>query len=257
MLARSRVWVVFLFCLNCLALRADEASLTEGVYAEINTPRGAILAKLFYDRALLTTANFVGLAEGTLGPKKGTPFFDGLTFHRVVPNFVVQGGDAHVNGEGGPGYLFSDEFRPGLRHNSVGMLSMANDGPDTNGSQFFITLRDVNRLNYLHSVFGRVVRGLETLPLIKQGDTMTVKILRVGPAAEAFKVDQSLFDKLAAQVKKYTAEKEPGPTAHFNDPDQLLPTDVPRARNFNFKLANYKRTTGLKISTGLYAKSPP
>jgi len=226
-------------------------TLPEGLYAEIVTSRGIITAELFYTKAPLTVANFVGLAEGTLGPKKGTPFFNGLKFHRVVPNFVVQGGDPLGTGEGDPGYSFPDEFVPGLRHDSAGVLSMANSGPDTNGSQFFITLREVNRLNYLHSVFGRVVRGLEVLPLIQKDDVMTaVNIRRIGAAAQAFRTDQAAFDRLAATAKRAVVP-------HFEDPDQLLPTDPPRALGFQRKLANYERATGVKIYGRVFAKFTP
>jgi cyclophilin family peptidyl-prolyl cis-trans isomerase len=225
--------------------------IPDGLYAEIVTPRGLITAELFYQRAPLTVTNFVGLAEGALGPKKGTPFFNGLKFHRVVPNFVVQGGDPLGTGEGDPGYSFPDEFVPGLRHDAAGVLSMANSGPDTNGSQFFITLREVNRLNYLHSVFGRVVRGLDVLPLIQQNDVMTaVNIRRVGAAAQAFRADQAAFDRLAAAAKKDVVP-------HFEDPDQLLPTDPPRALGFQRKLANYERATGQKIYARVVAKFTP
>jgi cyclophilin family peptidyl-prolyl cis-trans isomerase len=233
-------------------------TLPDGLYAEIVTPSGLVTAELFYTKAPLTVANFVGLAEGTLGPKKGTPFFNGLKFHRVVPNFVVQGGDPLGTGEGGPGYSFPDEFGPGLRHDAAGVLSMANDGPDTNGSQFFITLREVNRLNYLHSVFGRVVRGLEVLPLIQQNDVMTaVNIRRIGPAAAGFRADQTAFDALAAKTKKYTAAPGPGPAANFDDPDKLLPVEPPRALAYQRKLANFERATGVKIYARVAAKFTP
>lgn len=232
--------------------------LPDGLYAEIVTPRGIITAELYYTKAPLTVTNFVGLAEGTLGPKKGTPFFNGLKFHRVVPNFVVQGGDPLGTGEGDPGYSFPDEFVPGLHHDAAGVLSMANSGPDTNGSQFFLTLREVNRLNYLHSVFGRVVRGLEVLPLIQQDDVMTaVNIHRIGPAAAGFSADQAAFDQLLAKAKKYSAPAEPGPTTYFDDPDKLLPTEPPRALGFQHKLANYERATGMKIYGRVVAKFTP
>ena len=225
--------------------------LPDGLYAEIVTPRGIITAELFYTKAPLTVTNFVGLAEGTLGPKKGTPFFNGLKFHRVVPNFVVQGGDPLNTGEGDAGYSFPDEFVPGLHHDAAGVLSMANAGPDTNGSQFFITLREVNRLNYLHSVFGRVVRGLDVLPLIQKDDVMSaVNIRRIGPAAEAFHADQAAFDRLAGAAKRAIVPL-------FDDPESLLPTEPPRARGFQNKLANYERATGTKIYGRVVSKFTP
>src|SRR5688572_4700551 len=191
---------------------ADQAgkhpgTLADGLYAEFTTSRGAFTCELYFEKVPLTVASFVGLAEGTLGPAPRKPFFDTLTFHRVVPDFVVQGGDPTGTGDGGPGYTFPDEFVAGLRHDAAGVLSMANDGPDTNGSQFFLTLRETNRLNYLHSVFGRVVRGLEVLPLIQQGDTMTIKIVRVGESAKAFRTDEAAFSALQAKAKKYRSEE--------------------------------------------------
>ncbi len=230
---------------------AAPQKIPDGLYADIVTPRGTITAELFYTKAPLTVTNFVGLAEGLLGPKKGAPFFNGLKFHRVVPNFVVQGGDPLGTGEGDPGYSFPDEFVPGLRHDATGILSMANSGPDTNGSQFFITLREVNRLNYLHSVFGRVIHGLEVLPLIQKDDVITaVVIRRIGTAAEAFPDDQAAFDRLAAAAKRAVVPL-------FDDPEQLLPTEPPRARAFSTKLANYDRATGMKIYARVFSKFTP
>jgi cyclophilin family peptidyl-prolyl cis-trans isomerase len=242
----------------CTFLRAADpaAPLPDGIFAEIATPRGAVVCELFFQKTPLTVASFVGLAEGTLGPAPRKPYYEGLTFHRVVPDFVVQGGDPTGTGEGGPGYRFPDEFVPGLRHEAIGVLSMANGGPDTNGSQFFITLRETNRLNYLHSVFGRVVRGIDVLPQIKQGDTFSVKIHRNGATAKAFKADEAALAALVAKTKKYAAATEPGPEAHFDDPTKILPTEPPRAKNFNYKLANVERATGLKIVGRMVAKSP-
>lgn len=238
-------------------LHAADDALPDGLFAEITTPRGVITAELFFEKAPLTVTNFVGLAEGSLGSAKPAPFFDGLTFHRIVPGFVVQGGDPLGNGDGGPGRLFPDEFVPGLRHGEAGILSMANSGPDTNGSQFFITLAPVTRLNYLHSVFGRTVRGVEVLPKIVAGDKMTVKILRRGTAARAFRADETAFAGLLGKAKSYSGAKTPGPAAHVNDPDHLLPTEPPRATAFNYKLANFERTTGVRIVARFFAKSPP
>ncbi len=240
-----------------LALAAfGQEPLPDGLYAEITTPKGVITCELESAKAPMTVANFVGLAEGTLGATPGKPFFDGLTFHRVVPGFVIQGGDPLGTGEGGPGYSFPDEFVPGLGHDSPGALSMANDGPDTNGSQFFITLASVERLDFLHSVFGHVVRGADVPPRIAQGDVMHVKILRIGAAARGFKADQASFAALVSKAPKYTAEKLPGPKAHFDDPNKLLPSDPPRAANFNFKLGNFQRATGVQVFARVFAKSP-
>ena len=242
---RALALTLLLVLAPAFARAATPTPLKDGLYAHIGTPQGTITCELFYQKTPLTVASFVGLAEGKLGPAPRKPFFDGLTFHRVVPDFVIQGGDPTATGDGGPGYSFPDEFVPGLRHDAAGMLSMANDGPDTNGSQFFLTLRETNRLNYLHSVFGRVVQGLDVLPRIKQGDKMTVKIERIGAAAQAFRVDEAAFEALKAKTKKYQGAPEPGPIAHFDDPGKILPTEPPRAKNFNFKLANLERATGL------------
>ena len=233
-------------------------ALPDGLYAEFATPRGNFTCELFYQSAPLTVVNFSGLAEGKLGPEPRKPFYDGIKFHRVVPNFVVQGGDPQGNGEGGPGYEFPDEFTPGLRHDDSGILSMANAGPDTNGSQFFLTLKPVNRLNYLHNVFGRTVRGREVLPMIQQDDPiLSVRILRIGDVAQAFHIDQTAFDTLQAAAKPYAASVVPGAEAHFYDPDALLPTEPPRAFYFNFQLANFERATGIKIMARLFAKFTP
>ena len=228
------------------------------VYAEIETSKGLVEAELDFQRAPLTTLNFVGLAEGTLpfqNRPAGKPFFDGLTFHRVVKDFVIQGGDPvsadpavppDKLGDGGPGYTVPDEFSPFLRHDAAGVLSMANDGPDTNGSQFFITLREVNRLNYLHSVFGQVVRGLDVVNAIKPGDKIVhVTIRRVGREAEAFRADATKFESLKQRVLE---KRRPVPNGfvYLEDGTKQLPDF--RVKNFNYKLANYERTTGHRVA---------
>lgn len=182
------------------AASAESETLPAGIYARFETAHGTIIAELFARETPLTVANFVGLAEGTItseGRPAGQPFFDGLTFHRVVDGFVVQGGDPLGTGEGGPGYTFQDEFTPQLKHDSAGVLAMANDGPNTNGSQFYFTLNATNRLDYKHAVFGRVVQGFDVLALIRAGDVMNrVRILRSGPEAEVFRPDDSMFVRL-------------------------------------------------------------
>jgi cyclophilin family peptidyl-prolyl cis-trans isomerase len=254
------LWYFAVVVLSLSRAAESPATLPDGLYAEFITPGGTVVCELFFTKTPLTVASFVGLAEGTLGPTPRKPFFEGVKFHRVVPDFVVQGGDPEGTGKGGPGYKFPDEFVPELRHDAAGVLSMANDGPDTNGSQFFLTLRETNRLNYLHSVFGRVVRGLEVLPKIQQGDTMNVKIRRIGAAADAFRVDESVFKAVVEKTKKYgdlaSAQREPGATAHFDDAGKLLPAEPPRAKAFNYKLANFERATGVRIVGRMLAKSP-
>jgi len=229
---------------------ADLLALPDGLYAKITTPRGIITARLFDQDAPLTVTNFVGLAEGTLGPNPGKPFYDGLTFHRVVPGFVIQGGDPLGTGEGDPGYEFPDEFSPKLRHDSIGVLSMANSGPDTNGCQFFITLDAENQLNYMHSVFGKVVSGLEVLPQVQQGDKMEVKILRLGGAAKAFRTDQAAFNELVAKAPRAAFP-------HFSDEEGILPTEPPREKGFNNKLSNFERFTGVKIYARVFETFHP
>lgn len=239
-----------LLMVSATDLGAAEDPLPDGLYARIGTPRGVIVAELFFERTPLTVASFTGLAEGTLGEEPGLPYFDGLTFHRVVPDFVVQGGDPLGTGQGGPGYQFPDEFVPGLRHDGIGVLSMANSGPDTNGSQFFITLSEINRLNYLHTVFGRVIRGLEVLPLIEQGDVMHVRIIRQGARARAFRTDADSFAQLVAQTPRAV------PPA-FDDPDGLLSAEPTRARSYNQKLSNLARFTGVKIYARVQTRLHP
>lgn len=134
-------------------------------YAVFDTTEGQFKAKLFADKAPNTVQNFVDLAEGN---KTGTPFYDGLVFHRVIPNFMIQGGCPEGTGRGGPGYRFADEFHPTLKHERKGMLSMANAGPNTNGSQFFITVAPTPWLDQKHSIFGEVVEGYDVVEKISQ-----------------------------------------------------------------------------------------
>ena len=142
--------------------------MTPGLYARFATSQGDFTVRLFEDRAPKTVANFVGLAEGTKDPATGKPgqvkpFYDGQIFHRVIDGFMIQGGDPLGNGRGGPGYTFADEFDPKLVFDRPGLLAMANRGPGTNGSQFFITLDATTWLNNKHTIFGEVVEGLDVV----------------------------------------------------------------------------------------------
>ena len=182
----------------------------EGLYAVIETKRGAITVKLEFEKAPMTVANFVGLAEGTVenAPRNGKPFFDGLTFHRVVPGFVIQGGCPNGTGTGGPGYRFPDEIDETLRHDAPGVLSMANAGPHTNGSQFFITMDATPHLDGVHTVFGRVVDGMDVIGKIKAGDKIEkVTVIRNGKAAESFDTSNEAFRRLVAGAMQAEADR--------------------------------------------------
>jgi peptidyl-prolyl cis-trans isomerase A (cyclophilin A) len=148
------------------------------LYAHFDTTHGTFTVELFESQAPKTVANFVGLAEGSkewrhpkTGEKSRQPFYDGIIFHRIIGGFVIQGGDPLGQGHGGPGYQFEDEFHPDLRHDRVGVLSMANAGPNTNGSQFFITLGPTPHLDRRHSIFGAVTKGLDVVEAIGQVET--------------------------------------------------------------------------------------
>ncbi len=185
--------------------------MKDGLYAVLKTKKGNITLELEYRKTPMTVCNFVGLATGVLNLENpGKPFYDGLTFHRVIDNFMIQGGCPKGNGTGGPGYRFPDEFDPSLKHTGPGILSMANAGPGTNGSQFFITHVETPWLDGKHTVFGHVVEGQNVVNRIKQGDRIdSVEILRVGADAEAFDVSKESFTKYVQEAEeKVTKARE-------------------------------------------------
>ena len=183
---------------------------SEGLFAILETKKGSITVKLEFEKVPMTVANFVGLAEGSIEntARSGKPFFDGLTFHRVVPGFVIQGGCPNGTGAGGPGYRFPDEIDETLRHDAPGVLSMANAGPHTNGSQFFITMDATPHLDGVHTVFGRVVDGMDVVEKIKAGDKIEkVTIVRNGDAAKAFDTSNDAFRRLVADAMRAEADR--------------------------------------------------
>ena len=163
--------------------------MNNGIYAKFTTPKGEILVNLEYEKTPGTVGNFVALAEGNLensAKPQGTPYYNGLKFHRVISDFMIQGGCPQGTGTGNPGYKFDDEFHPDLKHDAPGKLSMANAGPGTNGSQFFITHTATPHLDGNHTVFGNVIEGQDVVDAVQQNDTMDIEIIRVGEAAEKF-----------------------------------------------------------------------
>lgn len=185
--------------------------MENGIYAKFNTTKGVIVVKLTHDLTPGTVGNFVGLAEGNLENKvkpQGNKYYDGLKFHRVIPDFMIQGGCPQGIGTGGPGYNFDDEFHQDLRHDTPGVLSMANSGPGSNGSQFFITHVATPWLDDKHTVFGNVVEGQEVVDAIEQGDTMeSVEILRVGEEAKNWNAIEAFRVFEGSRAKREAAEK--------------------------------------------------
>lgn len=218
---------LFLFCLAIVNIQAQTTKKTvakpkaaptktvakadpnDGIFATISTTKGDIVVSLEYVKAPVTVANFISLAEGKnpnvkVEKLKGKPFYDGLKFHRVINDFMIQGGDPDGNGSGGPGFSFKDEFREELKFDKGGILAMANSGPATNGSQFFITHKETPWLNGKHTIFGHVVSGMDNVNKIVQNDIMTkITITRKGAAAKKFDAVKVLAD----DVKKEEAKK--------------------------------------------------
>ena len=185
--------------------------MKDGLYAKLHTSKGAILVTLHYKETPGTVGNFVGLAEGKLENNvtpQGKPYYDGLKFHRVISDFMIQGGCPQGSGSGGPGYKFDDEIHPDLKHDAPGKLSMANAGPGTNGSQFFITHVPTPWLDGKHTVFGSVLEGQDIVDAVQQGDVIEkIDIIRVGSDAEAYNPIESFRLFNGAKQERLDAAK--------------------------------------------------
>jgi cyclophilin family peptidyl-prolyl cis-trans isomerase len=245
--------IALLFSLTFLSVSA-ETSEKEGLLAKLHTNHGPITARLFYQQAPLTVMNFVGLAEGTIAWTNPTtdkqetkPLYQNLTFHHAR-SFMVQTGDPSGKGTGGPGFVFADEFHPDLHHNKPGILSMANRGPNTNGSQFFITLKPTEWLDNHHTIFGEVIEGLDIVAKIVRGDQLThIDILRVGADAKAFDAKQAhdfahRNQQTLREVTKKVLPKELGPLDATKVPGPDQPMVSPG--NFDFIVIGH---TGMRF----------
>lgn len=176
----------------------------KGIFAKITTEKGVILAKLEYEKAPLTVANFIGLTQGLIPneiKKPGVPYYDGLKFYKVYKAYMLMTGCPKNDGNGYPGYLFADEFHKDLKHDAPGILSMVSNGPNSNGSQFVITLKASPVLDNKNPVFGKVISGMDIVNSVQQGETLLkIEIVRIGKKARAFdplKVfAQNGFDKM-------------------------------------------------------------
>ena len=184
--------------------------MNNGIYAKFTTSKGDVLVNLEFEKTPGTVGNFVALAEGNLENSltpQGTPYYDGLKFHRVIPDFMIQGGCPLGTGTGNPGYKFDDEFHPDLKHDTPGKLAMANSGPATNGSQFYITHVPTPWLDNKHTVFGSVIEGQDVVDAIAQGDEMKLEILRIGDLAQNFNAVEAFRTFEGSREKREAEEK--------------------------------------------------
>jgi len=223
---------VFLIIFSLLFSALSFSALDDGIYALIKTNKGEIIVELAYEKAPLTVINFIALSEGGKKSNKdlGIPFYDGITFHRVIENFMIQGGDPQGDGRGGPGYQFFDEFSD-LKHDQPGVLSMANSGPNTNGSQFFITHIPTPWLDGKHSVFGLVAEGMSVVNSIEQDDIIeSISIKRIGDHANQFIADEASFQE---QIEKVNTNLNAKQELHQKEFENYVTTSYPGIKKSN------------------------
>ncbi len=213
---KNLILLISIITLNSCNMN-NYSDLSEGLYADLETSKGNIILELYYEKAPTTVSNFVALAEGNHpvvdDQHEGKRYYNGLKFHRVIENFMIQGGDPTGTGSGGPGYQFDDEFNEELKHDGPGILSMANSGPGTNGSQFFITHVETPWLDGKHSIFGKVNSGQDVVDKVEQNDIIRkIKIIRIGEAANSFNATKNfenyIAEKSEADILRAEAEKE-------------------------------------------------
>ncbi|TDQ29325.1 peptidylprolyl isomerase [Zeaxanthinibacter enoshimensis] len=222
---KNAIYFLLLFTAILTSCKSSQhADLGDGIFADIETSEGDIIIRLEYQKTPVTVANFITLAEGTSpfvsDEYKDKKYYDGVTFHRVIKDFMIQGGDPTGSGNGNPGYKFKNEIHDSLSHNKAGILSMANAGPGTNGSQFFITHKETPWLDGRHTVFGEVVSGMsvvDTIAQVKTGEKdkpvkdvvmNKVEIIRNGKAAKNFDAVQVMSDYFAEEEAKVAAAQK-------------------------------------------------
>lgn len=246
--------LVSLFFISC---KEDQyKDLGDGIYADILTSKGTIILKLEYEKTPITVANFISLAEGkndfVAAEFKNKPFYDGLKFHRVIEDFMIQGGDPMGDGSGGPDYKFNDEIHPDLTHNKAGILSMANAGPGTNGSQFFITHKETPWLDGKHTVFGEVVEGIDIVNVIVQGDSIEkITIIRKGSEAKKFdavKTFKEYYSKEAEVQKENEKKTVAAKEAKRKEIEELIATGTKAKSGVIYKYIN--KNAGKKPANG-------
>ena len=230
----------------------DSIKGKDGIFAVMDTSKGEIVLELYYKDAPLTVCNFIGLAEGSLDAANGKKFYDGLKFHRVIKDFMIQGGDPLGNGTGGPGYKFADEVETPYKFDKPGILAMANAGANTNGSQFFITHVETPWLDGKHTIFGKVVdsKSQDVVNAVAQGDSIkSVKIIRQGADAESFGATQADWDAYSKEaMKKVLAAKETKNKAKIAEVEKAFPDFSKTVDGIYYKIT--KAGSGKKCGAG-------